>query len=516
LVEEPERSAEKELMARMLATIVTIVLTLAAAPAANAAVRYATPSGGATSGACAAAAPCTLEVAVNAAVNGDEVVVSPGTYTLSKKLTPRGALDIHGDRNHAWPRVVGPSSLKEPMLTLRGGTLEHLWLSASSRKEALILEEGIVEGAKIESANYDAAVVYGSDATVIRNSVVQSAGATDSAALWLRNGSGANRVEIRNVTAMGTAGDANAIHCDLTNGSATIVNSIARGKGYDLDFTSGCSVAYSNYRPVASTGVSAGVGNQSAEPAFADSDYRPAGGSPTIDAGQLDTRAPSLDPDGRARMIGAAPDIGAYEYAPQPTTGDAGTASPDLPDDLKGVPLPKQGRSMVVAATRGTVRVRVPGSDRFIVLEEAGRVPLGSVIDARDGHVRLATAVAAGVQDGVFWGSKFQTKQRRRGKGMTTLALRGGSVCPSSSLAVASRKSKRKRKRGLWARDHGGLYRTRGNDSVATVRGTRWLTKDRCNGTLTRVKSGVVSVRDLRRQKTVVLKAGHSYLARSR
>jgi hypothetical protein len=498
----------------MLATIVTIVLTLVAVPAAGAAVRYAVPNGGATSGGCAAA-PCTLEVAVNSAGDGDEVVIAPGTYALTKKLTPSEDVDIHGDRDHAWPRIVGPANLRYPMLKLKSGSLEHVWLDAASNLEALVLEEGFVDGAKLESANGDAATVYGSDSTVIRNTVIHSAGATNSAALWLRDGSGADNVEIRNVTAMGTAGTANGIHCDLTNGDATIVNSIARGKGYDLDFTSACSVAYSNYRPASSTGVTAGIGNQSAEPLFADNDYRPAAGSPTIDAGALDALASSPDPDGRPRMLGTAPDIGAYEYAP-PATADVGTATPDLPDDLKGVPLPKQGRSIVVGAARGTVRVRVPGSDRFVTLEQAGRVPVGSVIDARNGRVRLATAVSGGVQDGLFWGSKFQTAQSRRGKGMTTLALRGGRVCPSASLAVASRKSKRKRKRGLWARDHGGLYRTRGNDSVATVRGTRWLTKDRCNGTLTRVKSGVVSVRDLRRHKTVVVKAGHSYFARSR
>jgi hypothetical protein len=498
----------------MLAAIVMIVFTLVAAPAAHAAVRYAAPTGGATSGACAAAAPCTLEVAVNSAADGDEVVVEPGTYTLAKKLTPRGALDIHGDRDHAWPRIVGPGTLKEPLLTLDGGTLEHVALFASAKKEALILREGIVDGVKLESANGDAATVHASDSTVVRNSVIRSNGAKDSAALWLRDGSGANTVEIRNVTAMATAGIANGIHCDLTNGGATIVNSIARGTGYDLDFLPACSVAYSNFRPGASTGVTAGIGNQSAEPVFADGDYRPAAGSPTIDAGAFDALVNSPDPDGRSRMLGAAPDIGAYEYAP--ATDDARTAESELPDDLKGVPLPKQGRSVVVAAERGTVRVRVPGSDRFVALAEAGRVPVGSLIDARRGRVQLATAVDGGVQAGLFWGAKFKTGQSRRGNGMTTLSLRGGTVCPSASLAVASRKGKRKRRRGLWGRDHGGLYRTRGNDSVATVRGTRWLTKDRCNGTLTRVKSGVVSVRDLRRHKTVVVKAGHAYFARSR
>jgi hypothetical protein len=110
----------------------------------------------------------------------------------------------------------------------------------------------------------------------------------------------------------------------------------------------------------------------------------------------------------------------------------------------------------------------------------------------------------------------FKAGQRRHGNGMTTLSLQGGRPCPSASLAVASRKGKRKKRRGLWARDKGGLYRTRGNDSVATARGTAWLTKDRCRGTLTRVTHGAVSVRDLRAHKRVLVKAGHSYFARAR
>jgi hypothetical protein len=497
----------------MLATIVTIVFTLVAVPAADAARRYASPNGS-TTAACTAADPCALHIAVNSAADGDEVVVTPGTYTLAKKLQPRGALDLHGDPDFAWPKIVATGALKEPVLTLDGGTLAHVLIHASANKEALILKEGVVDGVRLESVSGDAATVYGSDSTVIRNSVVISTGPVDSAALWLRDGSGADNVEIRNVTAMATAGTANGIHCDLTNGAGTIVNSIARGTGFDLDFTPACTVANSNYRPAFSTGVTAGLGNQSAEPVFADGDYRPAAGSPTIDGGAPDVRNGSLDPDGRARVIGAAPDIGAYEYAPPPTT-ETGTPA-DLPDDLKGVPAPKQGQSVVVAAERGSIRIRVPGTDRFVALDEAGRIPVGSVIDARNGRVRLASAIEGGqVQAGLFWGAIFKAGQSRDGNGMTTLSLRGGRVCPSASLAVASRKAKRKRKRSLWARDKGGLYQTRGNDSVATARGTAWLTKDRCTGTLTRVTHGAVSVRDLGRHKRVLVKAGHAYFARA-
>jgi hypothetical protein len=39
---------------------------------------------------------------------------------------------------------------------------------------------------------------------------------------------------------------------------------------------------------------------------------------------------------------------------------------------------------------------------------------------------------------------------------------------------------------------------------------------DRCDGTLTAVKRGRVAVRDFRRKRTVVVRAGKSYLARVR
>jgi hypothetical protein len=51
---------------------------------------------------------------------------------------------------------------------------------------------------------------------------------------------------------------------------------------------------------------------------------------------------------------------------------------------------------------------------------------------------------------------------------------------------------------------------------VATVRGTRWVTTDTCAGTRTTVTAGSVAVRDLRRGRTVVVRAGHTYLARRR
>ena len=73
-----------------------------------------------------------------------------------------------------------------------------------------------------------------------------------------------------------------------------------------------------------------------------------------------------------------------------------------------------------------------------------------------------------------------------------------------------------RRVRRLWGSDSGGRFRTHGRHSHATVRGTRWLTEDRCDGTLTRVTEGAVVVRDLARRRRVLVRAGHSYLARKR
>ena len=69
--------------------------------------------------------------------------------------------------------------------------------------------------------------------------------------------------------------------------------------------------------------------------------------------------------------------------------------------------------------------------------------------------------------------------------------------------------------RQLWGNGK-GQFRTRGRYSSATVRGTSWLTADRCDGTQTRVTQGVVQVNDVPRNRQLTLRAGGSYIARPR
>ncbi len=67
--------------------------------------------------------------------------------------------------------------------------------------------------------------------------------------------------------------------------------------------------------------------------------------------------------------------------------------------------------------------------------------------------------------------------------------------------------------RQLWG-NGSGHFRTRGRYAAATVRGTNWLTADRCDGTQVKVRRGVVAVLDIPLRKTVTVRAGKSYLAK--
>jgi hypothetical protein len=191
---------------------------------------------------------------------------------------------------------------------------------------------------------------------------------------------------------------------------------------------------------------------------------------------------------------------------------------------------PGLGIRAVIEVTGGTVRFRrgaVGGSAgaaqkgrSFTALREPREVPIGTFVDTRRGRARITTSSnrRAGIQDGQFSAGIFQVFQsrRRRARGLTELRLKGSSFrrCGTAGRGKASAaQSRLVRRLRSSAR---GRFRTRGRHSAATVRGTVWLTADRCDGTLTRVTRGRVAVRDFRRKRTILLRAGKSYLARPR
>ena len=180
-----------------------------------------------------------------------------------------------------------------------------------------------------------------------------------------------------------------------------------------------------------------------------------------------------------------------------------------LPAAARGLPRPEAGKTVNVYPLRGRVKVRRRGAAALRALDDEAQIPVGSLVDASDGEVKIVSArgTVRGTQTGKFSEGAFVVRQRRARHAVTELVLSG-----SAGAARAAAKPARPK---LWA-EAKGRFRTRGKHAAATVRGTRWYIEDRPNGTFIKVLEGVVSVRDYVRPWTVLVSAGESYLTRRR
>ena len=200
---------------------------------------------------------------------------------------------------------------------------------------------------------------------------------------------------------------------------------------------------------------------------------------------------------------------------PAPTPADA--ASEMLPPPAP----PVAGKRLNAAPVAGTVRVKAPGEDGYSTLASGSSIPIGSQVDATRGAVRITSAadLRGGTQAANFSEGAFTLRQRRQARPVTELVLTGGDFRSCGRRPSAKRSnapagiSRRRARRGLWGQGK-GRFRTRGRQGTATVRGTIWFTQDRCDGTLVRVRRGVVAVRDIKRGRKVLVRAGRSHLVR--
>jgi hypothetical protein len=203
---------------------------------------------------------------------------------------------------------------------------------------------------------------------------------------------------------------------------------------------------------------------------------------------------------------------------PTPTPTDPTPEPPELEvrDTPASDPAPsdaEQGEAVVVEAERGTVTVMQEGTNEFAELADGAAVPVGSLVDATKGTVRLISEAGDDTQTVLVRDGKFEVRQSENGSGITDLVLRGGDFSVCERAQSAGRSERRRPRRSLWARDRGGKFRTRGLNSVATVRGTTWRTTDTCRGTTTTVFAGSVLVRELRTGRRAVVRRGQRYLA---
>ena len=265
---------------------------------------------------------------------------------------------------------------------------------------------------------------------------------------------------------------------------------------------------------------------------------------------KLHARGPNYDHKTPTRAIGS--DFNDHVFTSQVTglvpnaiyhvrlvaqNADGSTFGPDVvfKTDKTGKPGPPiAGKTFNVSAT-GLVLIKLHGV--FVPLTELRQIPNGTIVNALNGTLTLTTAGGtqhatlstdakhkkkkskkAKTQTGKFGGAVFKVTQTR--SGLTTLALVSNAFkgapsfasCKAKKGTAAIAKLSKKTLQLLRGSGH-GKFRTKGRYAAATVRGTVWTTADRCDGTLIHAIKDSVTVNDLVLHKTIILRAGHSYLA---
>ncbi len=230
-------------------------------------------------------------------------------------------------------------------------------------------------------------------------------------------------------------------------------------------------------------------------------------------------RVRATDHDGN---VGAA-DSRSFTVNVSPGGGGGGGGGGTTTPPPTGPAPPVAGKSFDAEPVGGKVYFKCKGDKKATRLKDASNLAVGCLIDARKGKIRIISAAngdSTKTKSAVFYEGQFKVREKRSKKPITELALAGKLVgCGHKGKAGRSvSESRRHKRRGrrLWGRGR-GRFRTRGRRSSATVRGTTWLVEDRCDGsTLTKVKSGTVTVSDFVKHKKVRVKKGHSYVARKR
>lgn len=325
---------------------VLLSLALIAAPAASADDRYATPTGGGPSASCLQVAPCSI-VGAFADANlddGDRIILAPGVYPVAVQLQINKDVDVLGPGDPALTRIESSlASGSSFYLSHAGASLEGVEINSVSSTGGLFAYAGTVRRVIVRSK--ESTACFASSPTII-GSLCATSGEGNTA-LTMNFGGGTHNAILRNSTFIGGsdgvgiyvgAGDSttvtvNALSSIFVGGDRSVIASEAVTSSTTI-FTA-VNSSYERLLTVGAASVSPlGVGtNQKLPPVFtnrAAGNYSQAPTSPTIDKGAVDSLSALLDLSGNARTLGAAPDIGAYEYVPP-----APPAAAPIPDTTK-------------------------------------------------------------------------------------------------------------------------------------------------------------------------------------
>ncbi len=322
----------------LVAGLVATGLAVAAPPASAAGLRYAAPTGTDAQDCLTPATACSITKAVNQAVAGDQVVVAPGSYTVSVSL--QSTLGI---------TVVGTAGQPRPVITTSASTGLRLVGNGSRAADLTIVHTGSGRGLDMFSSEMIERVnvrTTGSTACFVgpnnglRDSLCVSTAVSGVGVATDANSLGSHTLRMRNVTAVSTGatgrgifavlGQDGTLTVDLRNVIASGATDIVR-QPEDLS-TVTVTAAYSNYDTVGGAGPgtmtpAGSATNQTAAPVFTDAAFHQAATSPTVDKGAGDAYTGPVDLDGDNRQVGSAPDIGVDEYVVPPIVSD--TTAPE-------------------------------------------------------------------------------------------------------------------------------------------------------------------------------------------
>lgn len=327
-----------------------LLVLLAAGPAF--AIRYASTTGNSKQP-CTEAKPCDIATAIHGVIGNEplakeEVVVEPGTYTITGERIEEGAygMNVHGASGAARPVIK--SSVEDMIFMGKGGTLAYLDLESEGSGEATLVDNGVVERMLMRGTpTTGGALCQCYNGTVRDSVIIAKAGSHGGAAGVVSNG-GKAKEALRNDTLVSESKEASAIVAvqqdsvveekgikNEGNVQITALNTIA------LNTAGGPSVEAANSGPKEQTVAKVAVENSyyatvkkvelgifedlgghiTATPLFvnlAAGDFREATGSPTIDAGLDEPENGTVDFEGAARTQGAHTDVGAFEATPPP------------------------------------------------------------------------------------------------------------------------------------------------------------------------------------------------------
>jgi hypothetical protein len=246
---------------------------------------------------------------------------------------------------------------------------------------------------------------------------------------------------------------------------------------------------------------------------------------------------PDRDGDGVPDATDNCPDKANSTQADSDKDG-VGDACEVLPP---GNTPPEAGETAVVKLVSGDVFVKLPAKTTlgfdgmrapfqetgFVPLKGVAAVPVGSTVDARKGELQVSSAAngyaatskkarktEARIKAGMF--AIKQARLKKRAKKSASISTDIGLVTPAgAATACAASKASKGVVRSVSVVAK-GVLRTLAGAADATATNATFIATDRCDGSLTQVGAGKVSVAIKGKKKPVTVRAGQAYFVKAR